>query len=63
MLNFEELIRSNGKVYMKATDKENFFVSLSSIEARYGSHSDDKHLYYGTWKTIPASRKGLSLSF
>ena len=53
---FEELVRTNEKIYLKDTDRERFYVSLSSDEVRVGGNANDEHLqflYYGTWKSIP----------
>ena len=52
---FEELVRTNEKIYLKDTDRERFYVSLSSDEVRVGGNANDEHLqflYYGTWKNI-----------
>ncbi len=52
---FEELVRTNEKIYLKDTDRERVYVSLSSDEVRVGGNANDEYLqflYYGTWKSI-----------
>ena len=52
---FEELARTNEKIYLKDTDRESVYLSLSSDEVLAGGNANEEHLqflYYGTWKSI-----------